>query len=328
MTRDTVSVIVPAYNAAEFLSACLDSLLAQTWEDLEVVVVNDGSTDDTAQKLEAYAQKHPRVRAVNQENRGVTAARLRGVAEAGGDWIGFVDADDVVEPDMYRRLMENARTYGCDISHCGHRIVFPDGRIAYVHNTGVLRRQDTLTGQRDLLDAGQIDASLCTKLFRRTLFQGIGEWMEPGITNNEDFLMNFYLFSRSGGSVYEDVCPYHYLLRRGSASYRTFHEHSLFDPIRVRQLVADRCAPELRRDARNALLRNLLFIYARLAVETGENRKAYRRRVRQLLRENRPYYDVLSPRNRLLANMICYAPWSFRAAYQLYVALFQRQEQH
>lgn len=328
MNREKISVIVPAYNTAPWLARCLDSLLAQTWEDLEVIVVNDGSTDDTAAVLDAYAADHDWVRAIHKENGGVTSARLRGVKEAEGDWIGFMDGDDVVEPQMFARLMENARSCGADISHCGHQVLFPDGRTAYVHNSGVLRMQDTLTGLRDLLDGGMIESSLCTKLFRRELFQGLESWIDPEIRINEDFLMNYYLFARAEKAVFEDVCPYHYILRRGSASYRVLHEHSIFDPIRVRQFLLENCAPEMREDVRRALLRNCLFAYAQLAMDLDPQYDSFRQRVRRLLIEQKEHFYLLSTRNKLLANMICAAPWTFHVAYRLYVKLFQREEQH
>ena len=114
-----LSVIVPAYNNALWLPRCLDSILSQTYSDLEVLVVDDGSKDNTPEVLREYEARDSRIRGIRKENGGVTSARLRGLAEATGDWIGFVDADDEIEPQMYGRLMENARKYHADISHCG-----------------------------------------------------------------------------------------------------------------------------------------------------------------------------------------------------------------
>ncbi len=328
MNPDLISVIVPAYNIAQWLPRCLDSLLAQTGVELEVIVVNDGSTDETKAVLDAYAAEHDRVRVVHKENGGVTSARLRGVREASGSWIGFVDGDDEIEPEMYLRLLKNAHTFGADISHCGHQVHFPDGRVEYVHNTGELRQQDKLTGLRDLLDGGAVEASLCTKLYRRELFVGLEEKIDGSIKNNEDFLMNYYLFDRAEKAVWEDVCPYHYLLRRGSASYGQLSANIIFDPIRVRQSILESCRPSLREDARRALLRNCLFAYAQLSVNSGPELKTWRQQVRQLLKEQKPYFSLLSLRNQVLAQMICTAPWSFRLAYGAYVKLFQREEQH
>lgn len=328
MNGEKITVVVPAYNTATWLSRSLDSLLAQTYENMEIIVVNDGSTDDTGAVLDDYAARHDCIKAIHKENGGVTSARIRGVAEATGNWIGFMDGDDIIAPDMYAHLMENAKKFDADISHCGHQVHFLDGRISYVHNSGTLRQQDNLTGMRDLLDGGLIESSLCTKLFRKELFDGLTNFIDPAIKINEDYLMNYYLFSRAKQSVFEDFCPYCYLLRQGSASYKVLHEHSIFDPIRVRQIILEHCVPEMKQDAKIAQLRNLLFGYAQLAVNPDKQYDSFRARVRKLLQEEKNNFHLLSKRNKLLANMICTAPWMFTIAYNFYVKVFQREEQH
>ena len=130
MGNDRITVVVPAYNNETWLPRCLESLLAQSHPDVEIIVVNDGSKDNTGRVIDDYAARYPNIIAIHQENAGVTAARLMGAAAATGDWIGFVDSDDTVEPQMYAHLLENARKENADISHCGHQTLFPDGRIA------------------------------------------------------------------------------------------------------------------------------------------------------------------------------------------------------
>lgn len=328
MECEKISVIVPAYNIGPWLGRCLDSLLAQTYENLEILVINDGSRDDTASVADSYAEKYPKIKAIHKENGGVTSARLRGVAEATGDWLGFIDGDDIIEPEMYTHLLENARKYGADISHCGHQVLFPDGRIGYVHNTGEVRQQDHLTGLKDLLDSGLIESGLCTKLYRRELFAGLSDWMDRSIKNNEDLLMNYYLFEKAETSIFEDICPYHYILRQGSASFRAFHEHSLFDPIRVRQIILEHSASEMKEAARIALMRNLLFIYGQLTLNPDKQYDDFRKRVRELLKRQKEFFPLLSKRNFILAHMVCTAPWLFHIAYGIYVKLFQKEEQH
>ena len=111
-----ISIIIPAYNIEQYIGATLDSVLAQSYSNLEVIVVDDGSRDGTGNVIDRYAQKDHRIIAIHKENGGVTSARLRGVAEASGEWIGFVDGDDYIEPQMYERLLENALKYNADIS--------------------------------------------------------------------------------------------------------------------------------------------------------------------------------------------------------------------
>ena len=326
---DTISVIVPAYNIGPYLGRSLDSLLAQTHPNLEIIVVDDGSSDNTAEVMREYAGKSQKIRVIFKENGGVTSARLRGVGESSGDWIAFMDGDDYVEPQMYARLLENALAAGADISHCGHQVHYADGRIEYVHQSGSLHQQDHRLGLWELLDNREVSMSLCTKLYRRQLFEGLEDWMDASIRNNEDLLMNYYLFDRAKRGVFEGNCPYHYILRKNSASCKGVTEAVIFDPIRVRRLLLERAAPEMKEDAQQALLRNLLFAYAQVDVTPQRNQyESYRKRVRQMLQKEREHFHLLSLRNKVLANMICYAPWSFHLAYGAFVALFQREEQH
>ena len=326
---DTISVIVPAYNIGPYLGRSLDSLLAQSHPQLEIIVVDDGSEDNTADVMREYAEKSEKIHVIFKDNGGVTSARLRGVQESTGDWIAFMDGDDYVEPQMYARLLENARNAGADISHCGHQVHYSDGRIEYVHQSGTIHEQDHRTGLWELLDNRDVSMSLCTKLYRRALFEGLDDWMDPTIRNNEDLLMNYYLFDRAQRGVFEGNCPYHYLLRNNSASCRGITEAVIFDPIRVRRLLLERAAPDMKNDVQQAMLRNLLFAYAQVDVNPQRNQYGiYRQRVRELLQKERASFHLLSLRNRVLANMICRAPWSFHLAYGAYVAMFQREEQH
>lgn len=322
MSSDKISVIVPAYNNAPWLPRCLDSILAQTHQNLEVIVVNDGSTDETEAVLAEYAARVAKVKVIHKPNGGVTSARLRGVAEATGDWIGFVDADDEIEPQMFARLFENANTYGTDISHCGYQRVFPNGKIEYHYNSGSLKQQNKLTGLRDLLDGEFVEPGLCSKLFKRELFQDLEKKMDSSIKNNEDLLMNYYLFAQAKHSVFEDVCPYHYILRPNSASRRKLNENRIYDPIRVREIILTSCEPELEKDARQAMLRTCLYAYALLTVEKGNEYKIHRRNVRRTITEQEAFYPLLSERNQLLAKMIKNAPWLFHIAFSAYVAVF------
>ena len=145
-----ISVIVPTYNIENEITRCVESILRQTYQNLEIILVNDGSTDGTLNVLQELSQRDPRIRVINKSNEGVTRARLDGVKAATGDWIGFVDGDDYVEPMMFETLLENVYQYDADISHCGYQMVFPS-RVDYYYNTGRVVQQDHITGLKDLL---------------------------------------------------------------------------------------------------------------------------------------------------------------------------------
>lgn len=119
MENEKISVIIPAYNIENEISRCLNSVLKQTYKNIEIIVVDDGSSDRPLEILNLYEQKYDNVIVVHQENQGVFSARLNGIKRATGERVGFVDGDDEIEEKMYFSLMKNAMEYQADISHCG-----------------------------------------------------------------------------------------------------------------------------------------------------------------------------------------------------------------
>lgn len=235
-----ISIIVPAYNIAPYLPRCLDSLIAQSYSALEIIVVNDGSTDGTASIIHEYAAKDHRIIAIHKENGGVSSARLAGIAASSGDWIGFVDGDDYAEPEMFAHLLKNALEHNVDISHCGYQMVFPDGHIDMYYNTGRAENLSREEGLKALLKGDYLEPGLWNKLYRRGNvigFEHSSLW-DRSIRINEDVLMNYILFSRAECTFYEDIPYYHYMLRKGSAATsQQPRRFKTMDPLRVMEAV-------------------------------------------------------------------------------------------
>lgn len=116
----SVSIIVPCYNVAAYLDQCMESLAGQSMEDIEIICVNDGSSDHTAEILREWRDRDGRVRVIDRKNSGVSAARNSGMEAAAGKYIGFVDPDDVVERNMFRRLFDAAVEKDADVAVCGY----------------------------------------------------------------------------------------------------------------------------------------------------------------------------------------------------------------
>ena len=320
-----ISAIIPAYNIQEYLGPTLDSVLAQTYENLEIIVVNDGSRDDTGAVADAYAAKDSRIRVIHKENGGVTSARLRGVSEATGDFIGFVDGDDFIEPHMYALLMGNMQAYGADISHCGYQMVFPS-RVDYYYNTGRVVSQEGEQGCTDLLNGRFVEPGLGNKLYRRELFAGLADWMDTSIHINEDLLMNFYLFRQVKKAVFEDVCPYHYVLRKGSATTSRLNEHKLKDPLKVRRRLLEETAdiPEWNRIVQRRLVYQLIGTATLSLGDQKELIAPVRREARRELR--RDVWHTLRGRNlgtklKIMALWAAIWPWSYCMVHKLYARI-------
>lgn len=236
--NEKISIIIPAYNIDKYITTAVDSALKQTYDNVEVIVVNDGSADNTKEILDTLALKDDRIKVIHKANEGVTIARLTGVSAATGEWIGFLDGDDKIDSDMYERLLKNAYKYHAQISHCGYKMVFPN-RVDYYYDTGQVVLQENGKGLKDLLEGKFVEPGLWNKLYHKTLFQRLlcEDLMDMSIKNNEDLLMNYYLFKESKFSVYEDWCPYHYILRRGSAATSKVNRHKLEDPLKVLKII-------------------------------------------------------------------------------------------
>ena len=323
---DRISVIVPVYNIAPALPRCLESILAQTYADIEVIAVDDGSSDNSGEILDRYAKKHVNIRVIHKGNGGVTSARLCGVQNAGGDWIGFVDGDDEIEPDMYEHLLFNAKKHDAQISHCGYQMCFADGRIHYFHNTGLIAEQDKITSIKELLSGSMIEPGLCNKLFRKTLLLDLlfEEVMPEDIKINEDLLMNFYLFSAAKTSVFEDWCPYHYIVREGSASRTKLNEHKIYDPIKVKKIILENCEKENIADAQRAFMTTCVYTYCLLLTEQGS--EIYREEIRKEILSHREWVALLPKRTKLLAKSVLYMPEVLGVLYPIYSDIFQQKK--
>lgn len=323
--NERVSIIIPAYNIEKEIERCVDSVLSQTYQNIEVIIVNDGSTDGTLNILKLLEKKDHRIKLVDKVNEGVTKARLTGFEHATGEWIGFVDGDDYVEPEMYEHLLKNAYKYGADISHCGYQMVFPS-RVDFYYNTGYLMTQDNRAGLKDLLSNGYVEPGLWNKIYRRALIQHLldKKSMDLSIKNTEDLLMNFYLFREAELAVYEDFCPYHYIVRRTSAANRTINEHQLLDPLRV----SEKLIEELRNDSgltvlvQKKKLRELISLASKSDKENAEliapikkmALKKLRSEMKSTLKEKR-----LGIKLRIVAVWVCLWPNSYGMFHWLYL---------
>ena len=322
-----ISVIVPAYNIEEYLPKCLESILNQTYGNFEIILVNDGSTDSTGQVADNYQRKYPnKIKCLHLENGGVLQARLKGVATASGEWIGFVDSDDEIESDMYERLLNNAHNFGADISHCGYQTIANDGeRIHYFHNTGRIIEQDKVKGLRDLIEGTFVEPGVCNKIFKKSLFASFGNVniLNDCIKINEDLLMNYLLFKEAKKSVYEDFCPYHYMVRSTSATRTEFKAYKVLDPIKVRKYILDEIESVNKDVACKKYLASCMGAYS---VLHGVNE--YKEQCSELKRELLKYRDkwkLLRKADLIKLRIMLFSPVIYKVFYYFYIKYFQKK---
>ena len=198
------SVIIPAYHAEKTLGACLQSVRQQTFADFEAIVIDDGSADGTRFVAEQFTLSDPRFRYIRQENRGVSATRNHGIAEAKGEFIVFLDSDDRYDRAYLQQFHEMTAAYpDCDHFWCGFRSVDPQGRdlgcTVWPDEGGtyhILERDRIMD-----LHEKTLDAALWNKTFRRQILQTHGLRMDESLSLGEDLLFNFGYLDVSGPRI-------------------------------------------------------------------------------------------------------------------------------
>lgn len=315
-----ISVIIPAYNIENYIERCLGSVCGQTYRNLEIIVVDDGSKDQTGTVIDRMARKDLRIVPVHKMNEGVSAARNTGLDRASGKYIGFVDGDDFIEENMYEFLLKNAQKYQADISHCGYQMVFPN-RVDYYHNTGIRIVQDQKQGIYDLLKGEKVEPGLCNKLYKREV---IGEYrLDPNIKINEDLLFNYFLFKNSFKSVFEDIPLYHYVIRANSASTSKINLNKLMDPLRV----IKRIMQQETGDIYCVLEKRYLYLLEKVSTDKRCRcdetffacQKEKRRELKEILRV-KSYQADYGNRELMQFRLAAYVPILYRILHAIYAA--------
>ena len=308
-----ISVIIPVYNTDQYLADCLKSVCEQTLQDIEIICVDDGSTDNCPLILKAFSSRDDRIRVITQKNSGRTAARNKGIQEATGQWIGFVDSDDSVDPDYYQHLLKNAENNCADISHSGLLFCYSDGHKVPHFGTGSMKLQNHDTGLLDLLEGSQIEPSMCCKLYRRDLFKNF--FIAPEMEVNEDLFGNFILFDKASTAVYEDFCGYHYRQRHGS-----YHDpETLMEILSVRhKLIMISETPLICNAAYRLWLSTLVNTLNKLSVNTENEITVFYNRCHKLLVSERNNIGMLSKKQQIAAILHLNFPKAAKMIYKIY----------
>ena len=312
-----LSVIVPAYNVAKWLPRCLDSILAQTYRNMEILVIDDGSADETPQIIDAYARQDPRIIAIHQTNKGLVETRDIGIREAKGAYVGFVDGDDEIIPEMYERLLKNALKYDAQISQCGIMYCFYDGRKKPVYGTGELKVYDRIDGCKALLRCDGMEPSLCNKLYAAPILKD--SCLDRTVINNEDMLRNIVLFDRAERSVMEDFCGYLYWRREASMSHNCNAVKIGRHILKARRLILDYVPDEIKSIAESNYITGAINTYHSLIGNTSEEASLLREKCKDILRRYGEKGSEVSLDIRLKARMICTVPVIYDAARKIHV---------
>lgn len=213
-----ISIVIPVYKVESYLRQCVDSILEQTYQEIEILLVDDGSPDKCGEICDEYARIDNRIRVFHTENKGVSAARNLGLREAKGDYFGFVDPDDWIEPDMYEILLRRLEETGADISVCSMWLEYTNERRAEKDI------QDAVYKDSDVVCAllrYEIDNYVCNKLFRKDCWTNI---RFPEGQTYEDVAAIYRIIMKAHVVSCTSAPLYHYRMRNGSTIHRRTKE--------------------------------------------------------------------------------------------------------
>lgn len=218
MMKEKISIIVPVYNVEAYLERCVESILKQTYTNLEILLVNDGSTDKSGELCDKLALRDHRIRVIHKENGGLSDARNRGIDEASSNLIGFIDSDDYIDEDMYETLYRQMVASKADLSMCGHYDVYhqiPEKQVAEI-KTWELMPEEAI---KMVMEAKILSVTAVNKLYKKALFEQLR--FRIGKIAEDAFIM-VDLIHQCSKVVATNEKKYYYVHRENSITTQKF----------------------------------------------------------------------------------------------------------
>lgn len=227
MENSLISVIVPVYNVEDFLDECIKSIVNQTYKYLEIILVDDGSSDNSPEICDAWAKKDSRIKVIHKENSGAAAARNTALDIATGDYLGFVDSDDYISETMFEELLDAILKTDSKISYCNIFRLASDGSY-WAMSPITNEKKLNICQSVNSIFYGAIDTSFCSKLFEKSLFNGV---RFPEGETNEEFPILIPIIDKADGLYYIGKALYYYRLREGSVTSLSYMNESSSDVV-------------------------------------------------------------------------------------------------
>ena len=243
-----ISVIVPVYKVEPYLDQCVRSIVEQTYTDLEIILVDDGSPDDCPAMCDAWAEKDSRIKVIHKQNGGLSDARNAGMDIASGEYIGFVDSDDRIAPEMYQTLYDMLQRDSSDIAACGIQMVWEDGRPPKMLTPPGQRVLDTTAAMLAIIEERELKQPVWYKLYRRELISSI---RFPVGKYHEDVFWSYRAVGAAQRVSITDTPYYFYTQRTDSIMGKKFSLHRLdaLEACAQRQQYIEQVFPKLSQRA-------------------------------------------------------------------------------
>lgn len=309
-----VSIIIPVYNVEPYLCKCIDSILAQTYTNLEIILVDDGSPDRCPEICDKYAEMDSRIHVIHKPNGGLSDARNAGLEVASGEWIAFVDSDDWIEPDMYKKLLQNAEMYQAEISIGG-----VNDELLTDEGTTILKTTMTdsvnyrcCTNTETMQNYFKGSWSAWDKIYQKKVFENV---RFPVGEINEDEAIVLHLLEKCRKVVYTNEVFYHYIHRPSSITTSSFSPKKFAWYRHCRDNLAwiREHHPELTEAAAARYRGAILYSLTEIALSDTAYTEEQQDLLKELKKEKKLFsaipFDAVTEKIRY--TMLAYLPFSF-----------------
>lgn len=206
-----ISIIIPVYNSSQYLNECIQSVVNQSYKDFECILIDDGSSDGSEIICNQWKQKDSRIKVIHQSNQGVSKARNKGIAEAQGEYITFIDSDDWIDSNYLNTLLQPIEEYNVDLVVCGLQQHYSNGAFKnYSYKTGIIHIEQQDTNAFTDINKKFLLFGPVIKLYKRTIIQAHNIHFPPEYTYGEDLLFNYSYLEYVKTVYIVDQCLYHY----------------------------------------------------------------------------------------------------------------------
>lgn len=264
-----ISVIVPIYKVEKYLNQCIESLIHQTYKDLEIILVDDGSPDKCGEICDEYALNDTRIKVIHQKNSGVAAARNAGLRKATGEYIAFVDSDDWIKPEMFEVLKNYLELYEKDLAICGYECyneegVLDDKRSISTGEPELVSRKDIIMRGTDI--AGSSNLTVWGRLFKAEIMQGL--FFHEDLCYSDDIRFYFDYLLRINSAVYIHEAFYCFRQRAGSITHGGSKIKNIADSFKTHEYIYENVKqdPELKDHYQAYMLDNCLYRYRKAKI--------------------------------------------------------------
>lgn len=314
---EKISVIVPVYNVSQYLRKCIDSILEQDYKNFEIILINDGSTDDSGKICDEYAGKYKNINVYHQKNGGISSARNLGVSKVTGKYIAFVDSDDFIMKDFLSSMYSNLKNNNVDISCCGSYCYFNENKITNPNYINVNRKYSKDEAQKHLNIIGYFNCGVWNKLYKREVFDGV---IFPVGKKSEDmYVMHKLINTAINGLYYSSEPKYFYRQREGSITNTSNINYDVIDAIEETYRFYKENKIEI---AIPYAIQNLAFVYIGLyntiMIRTNDKEKMKELRNRVLKLKKEIVYDGVSKSRKIQLFLFLHTKVMYNIVFKLF----------